>query len=233
MRKVLAMLLASVLVLSLVGAAQAAKKKKKKKKAPVEKVMFTDAAGDADAGQGLGGSIPGGLDLTEGKIKKVDDTLEFTVTHADMPPSGSLPEGFRFLWGFNVDGANFRLTVKSADIGKPDVLAGQTSDRVGQVDVEGHFRLEGECASETLVALNAVNCPPLAYLDGSFDPATMSFTMIVPLKELEAKSGGLIGPAGGNNTGICAICWVSHTAERSLNTTIVDQAASAETYTIP
>lgn len=233
MRKVLALVLASVLVLSVVSVAQAGKKKKKKKKPPIEKVMFTDPAGDADAGQALGYSIPGGFDLVEGKIKKVDDTLEFTVTHADMPPSGSLPEAFRFLWGFNVDGANFRLTVKSADIGKPDVLAGQTSDRVGTVDVDGHFRLEGECASEVTGALNAINCPPLAYLDGTFDPASMSFTMVVPLEELEAKSGALIGPPGGNNSGICSICWVSHIAERSSETTIVDLTAAAETYEIP
>ncbi|MGI8773408.1 MAG: hypothetical protein ACR2KQ_00135 [Actinomycetota bacterium] len=233
MRKVLILMLAGALLLSVTGAAQAGKKKKKKKKAPVEMVMFTDDSGDADVQQGVGASIPAGVDLTEGKIKKVDDTLEFTVTHADMPPSGSLPEAARFLWGFSVDGANFRLTVKSADIGKPDVLAGQTTERVGRADVNGHFRLEGECASEVVGALNAVNCPPLAYLEGTFDPASMTFTMVVPLEEIEAKSGSKIGPAGGNNTGICSICWVSHTAERSLDATIIDSASAGETYRVP
>lgn len=233
MRKVLAASLACVLLLSVVGAAQAAKKKKKKKKAPVEMVMFTDGTGDADVALGLGSSIPAGVDLTEGKIKKVDDTLEFTVTHADMPPAGSLPEAARFLWGFSVDGNNYRLTVKSADIGKPDLLAGQTTERVGRADVAGHFRLEGECASEAVGSLSAINCPVVGYLEGSFDPASMSFTMIVPLADIEAKSGSVIGPAGGNNTGICAICWVSHTAERSLNSTVIDLAASGEVYKVP
>lgn len=229
MRKILILMLAAALLLSVTGAAQAGKKKKKKKKPPVEMVMFTDDAGDGDQGV----MIPAGLDLTEGKIKKVDDTLEFTVTHADMPPSGSLPEAARFLWGFSVDGANFRLTVKSADIGKPDVLANQTTERVGRADVTGHFRLEGECASEVVGALNAINCPPVAYLEGSFDPGSMSFTMVVPLEAIEAKSGSKIGPAGGNNAQICAICWVSHVAERSLDATIIDSASSAETYRVP
>lgn len=233
MRKILALVLAGVLMLSVTGVAQAGKKKKKKGKAPVEMVMFTDDAGDADVGQGLGASIPAGVDITEGKIKAAGDNLEFTVTHADMPPSGSLPEAARFLWAFTVDGANYRLTVKSADIGKPDVLAGQTDERVGNVDAAGHFRLEGECASEVVGALNAINCPPLAYLEGSFDPATASFTMIVPMEEIEAKSGSVIGPGAGNNATICPVCWVSHTAERSLDATIIDMAAIAETYKVP
>lgn len=233
MRRFIGLLVVGALVVSTGGTALGAKKKKKAKKAPVEAVMWEDVSGDGDAGQASGQSIPGGFDLVEGKVKKAGDALEFTVTHADMPPSGSLPEGFRFLWGFNVDGNNYRLTVKSADLGKPDVVAGQTTDRVGQADATGHFRLEGECASETVGALNTINCPPLEYVEGTFDAASMSFTVIVPLASIEAKKGSVVGPAGGNNTGICSICWVSHVAERSLDATIIDEAVTSVNFKIP
>lgn len=221
MKKTLALLLASGLLLGVVAQAGAAPK-------PVN--VFEDPAGDADAGQGLGQSLPGGWDLLGGAIAKNGADLEFTVTHADMPPIGSVPEVSRFLWNFTVNGTPYRLTVKSADIGKPDVVGGQTTDRVGQVDVAGHFRLEGECVTDASLPLQRVNCPPLAYLEGSFDPASMSFTVIVPMKEVKAKPGSKIGPGVEN---ICTICWVTHVAERSLNNTIIDSAAQSIIYKIP
>lgn len=236
MKKMLALCLSAALCLSLTGPAGAGKKRKKKKskkRPPIEVVMFEDVAGDADMATGAGDSIPGGFDLLEGRIRKAKKDLEFEVKHADMPPIGSLPEGFRFLWAFNVNGDNFRLTVKTADIGKPDLLAGQTTDRVGRVDLQGHFRLEGECKSTTTGVLNAIDCPVIEYVDGVFDPAAMSFKVTVPMKLVGAKKNSTVGPGGGNNIGICSICWVSHTEERSLDSTIVDDAFSAVVYRVP
>lgn len=221
MKKALALTLATGLIFGIVAHASAAPK-------PV--TMFEDPSGDADVGQGLGASIPGGWDLTKGTIAKNGANLEFTVTHADMPPVGSAPEMSRFLWNFTVDGEPYRLTVKSVDIGKPDAASGQTSDRVGRVDTEGHFRLEGECVTDSSLPLGRVNCPPLEYLEGSFDPASMSFTVIVPLKSIKAKTGSLVGPGAAN---ICTICWVTHVAERSLNNTIIDTAGQGVTYKVP
>ena len=221
MKKTFALLVATGLMVGLIGHASAA---------PKAVTVFEDAAGDADAGQGAGSSIPGGWDLTGGTIAKNGANLEFTVTHADMPPIGSAPEMSRFLWNFTVNGEPYRLTVKSADIGKPDAVGGQTSDRIGRADVTGHFRLEGECVTDSSLPLGRVNCPPLEYLEGSFDAASMSFTVIVPLASIKAKSGSLIGPGGAN---ICTICWVSHVAERSLSNTIIDIAASGVTYKVP
>ena len=223
MKKLIAVVLAGGLVFGALGSANA--------KAPS---LWTDESGDADNGQGLGASIPGGFDLVGGGILQKGKNLEFVVTHADMPPSGSLPEGFRFLWSFGVGKGEFRVTAKSADIGKPDVLQGQTNERVGRVDLMGHFRLEGDCGSETVGALNAVNCKPLAYLDGSFDPATKSFTVVVPLKSIKAKKGSVVRPGAGESTTICAaqICWVSHTAERSLNATLIDTAVVSKSFKV-
>lgn len=223
MRKIIHVVLAGTMLWTIAGAAQAG--------APA--TVWEDPTGDADNAQGLGTSIPGGFDLVEGSIAKNKKNLEFTATHADMPPTGTVPEGVRFLWAFTVDGTNYRLTVKSADIGKPDVPAGQTSDRLGQVDAAGHFRLEGECVRDATLPVGMINCPPLEYLEGSWDPASMSFTVIVPLKSVKAKTGSLIAGGSGETSSICQVCWVSHYAERSLNTTVIDSAAMASAYKVP
>src|SRR5688572_7075895 len=104
MKKLISTLLAGGLFLGIIGAAQAA-----------PAVVFTDPSGDATLEAQAPANIPGGWDITEGSIEKVGNNLEFTVTHGDMPPVGSMPEATRFLWNFNVGKAPFRLTVKSAD----------------------------------------------------------------------------------------------------------------------
>jgi hypothetical protein len=219
MRKTIALLLMTTLV-SVAGAAGAS--------AP--KTVWEDPAGDADNAQGLGQSIPAGFDLAGGSIARNKDNLEFTVTHHDMPPTGSAPEAFRFLWNILIGSEPYRFTVKSVDIGKPDVAGGQTTERLGRVDVQGHFRLEGECETVT-TGIGFVNCPPVAYLDGYFTPAEKSFTIILPLETVKAKPGMVI--AQGQDQ-ICMICWVSHYAERSLSpTTLIDIATQTVAYKIP
>lgn len=230
MRKVIAIMAAGALLLSLPAVAQAGKKKKKAA-GPI--TLWEDAAGDADIGTGGGQSPPLGVDLAGATLVKKGANVEFTVTHHDMPPVGSLPETARFIWAFEVDGNLYRFTVKSADIGKPDVAAGQTTERVGRVDATGHFRLEGECTRDSTLPVGMVNCPPLEYLEGSFDPASKSFTIIVPLASIEAKPGSILAPAGGDQASICQICWISQVAERSLNTTVIDMAGMPESYKIP
>ena len=193
--------------------------------------VFEDPAGDADVGQGLGQSLPGGWDLASGSLVKKGANLEFTVTHHDMPPAGSMPEATRFLWNFSVDGKSpYRLTVKSVDIGKPDVLGGQTSERVGRADVSGHFRLEGECAEDSTLPLVMVNCPVVGYLEGAWDAAAKSFTVIGPLKTIKAKTGSVLTQGPDH---ICTICWVTHYAERSLNNTLIDSAVQTTSYKVP
>jgi hypothetical protein len=224
MRKLIIILLLGGLVATGSGAAQAG--------AP--KTVWEDEAGDADAAQGLGASIPGGFDLASGSIAKNGANLDFTVTHHDMPPSGSVQEGFRFLWAFSAGDKQFRITAKSADIGKPDVLAGQTTDRVGEVSPLGHFRLEGNCETgETIGVLQPINCEDLERLEGTFDAASKSFTVSIPMASIGAKTKTLIQGGAGDATAICQICWVTHVAERSLNSTIVDSAAMTGAYKVP
>src|SRR5687768_12180708 len=181
MKKIAAVLLAGGMLVGVLGPAGAK-----------PKPMWEDAAGDADVGQGSGQSIPAGLDLIGGGIELKGKDLVFSVTHADMPPAGSLPEGARFLWAFAVDGKSYRWTFKSADIGKPDVIGGQTDERVGRVDAQGHFRVETDCGSETVGALNTINCKPIGYYTGTIDAASATVTMSVPLADIGAKPGSVI-----------------------------------------
>lgn len=220
-KKTLSLLAAAALAVGVIGPVNAK---------PAE--VWEDETGDADAGQGTG-SIPGGFDLTGGTIEKKGADLIFTVTQADMPPTGTLPEGFRFLWAFNIGERGFRWTFKTADIGKPDVVGGQTSERVGRVDPQGHFRLEADCGVVALPNFNAINCTPVGYYTGEIDPAAATFRMIVPLKDLKAKAGTKITPGAGDNTQICQICWVSHVAERSLDSSIIDTAVMTKAYKVP
>ena len=227
MRKAIAMVTAAGLMALLVGNAGAS--------AP--KTVVKDAAGDS--GNNTAGPIPGteqgGFDITKGSIARKRNNLVFTVAHSAMPPNGSLPEGFRFLWHINVDGKEFRFTVKSFDIGKPDVLAQDGEERVGKVYADGVYRLE-QCADEQLPAvLTLVNCRALAYLKGSFNPAKKSFSFQVPLKKLKAKTGSVIaGGSTGAASSECQICWVPHYAERSLTpVTIIDNAVMRSNYKVP
>jgi hypothetical protein len=224
------LILAGVVIIGLLGPANAAPK-------PV--TVFEDVAGDADLAQGIGQSIPGGFDLLSGSIKKVGkDQLEFVVTHADMPPSGSVGEGFRLIWGLTVGSTQYEMTIKSLDVGKPDVVAsamGQSpngAERVGQV-YQGVARVE-ECGTISL-GINWSQCTAISYYDAVFDPAAKTVTWTIKMADVKAKAGTVIaGGAGGRATTGCQICWVAQYAERSLTpNTIVDAAAQTIAYKIP
>lgn len=196
--------------------------------------VFEDPAGDADMGQGIGQSLPGGFDLTSGTIAKDGKDLVFTVMHADMPETKTLPEGFRLLWHFNVDDVEFRFTVKSFDVGKPDVLAQSGTDRVGTVYTDGVYRLE-ECYVDSSTPVQLSQCVVTAYLEGAWDPATKTVSLRLPLKLVKAKTGSLVtgGTGGAAGTG-CQICWVVHWAERSTTpVTVIDATAQTVAYKVP
>lgn len=231
MKKILAAMMISALSVGLIGGASAAK--------PKAITVFEDDAGDADAQQGLGQSIPGGFDLVSGTIQKEGkDSLKFVVTHADMPPTGSIGEGFRLIWGLTVGTTQYEMTIKSFDIGKPDVIAsvmGQDpngEERVGTV-YQGVARFE-ECGTISL-GISWSQCTTLGYYDAVFDPAAKTATWIVDMAVMKAKPGTVIaGGAGGRAATGCMICWVPQYAERSLTpNSIIDAATMTVSYKIP
>ncbi len=234
MRKVWALVLAGALSVGVLGAAQGAGKAAK---------LFTDPAGDAGVASqevAIPGAENGGFDLTGGTVRRVGSNLEFTTTVAAMPSNGALPEGFRYLHHFAVGKNQFRFTIKSADIGKPDVIGQSGTERVGRIDTAGHFRLES-CGDQVVTpdgsptTFTLVNCKAIAYLKGKFDPAKKSFTAILPLKAIKAKPGTVIAPGtSGAAASSCQVCWVPQYAERSLTPhTIIDFATITAKYKVP
>lgn len=228
MRKALALSMASVVVVGLVGMAQA-------KPATV----WEDAAADTGLVRDVG-TVPGtdmsGFDLVSGSIEKVKKDLVFSVTHSTMPPVGNLPEGFRFMWAFAVDGESYRVTAKRAEIGKPNPIDQSNTDQIGQFHPDGFFRLEGDCGvTATVGTLSFVDCKTLGYLEGAFDPAAATMSFKVPLKSIKAKKGSSITAGAGDAATLCyagGVCWTSHVVERSSDRTVIDAAVITGTYKI-
>ena len=204
-------------------------------------MVFEDAAGDAGTAQ-TGGVAPAtmaGFDLTKGEILQEKKTeAKFVVTHASMPASSQPAEAFRFIWGFAVNGTQYEWTVKSVDVGEPDVVTTAITqspygeERVGKV-YQGIARLE-ECGSVAAPSLTLATCDAIAYFPATFDPAAGTMSWSADLKSLGAKKGSLITGGGGTraSTG-CQICWVPHYAERSLTPhTIIDAATQIATYKV-
>ncbi|MGH2757794.1 MAG: hypothetical protein ACRDI3_08400 [Actinomycetota bacterium] len=216
--------LVSMLLLVLVAPAQSK---------PV--TIFKDAPGDAGNQDGtLPGFAEAGFDIVKGTIDKVGKDLVWTVEHSAMPSTNQPGELFRFLWHFDYKGKQYRFTVKTFDIGKPDVIAQSGTERVGQVYADGVARLE-EGYIEATPAIMLSQFKVLEYLDVTFDAAKKTMTWKMPLAALKLKPGSTIDPGTGGSSGTgCQICWIPHYAERSLTPhTIIDSATMSTGYKVP
>ncbi|MDQ4125447.1 MAG: hypothetical protein M3134_07600 [Actinomycetota bacterium] len=211
-------------------------------KAAKATVAFEDAAGDA--GNTNTGPVPvanaAGFDLIKGEISqdKKGGDVKFVVSHASMPPTSQPAEAFRFIWGFAVDGTQYEFTVKSIDVGEPDVVTTALTqtphgeERVGKV-YQGVARLE-TCGSVAAPSLTLATCDAQEYFTATFDPASGTVTWSVPVASLGAKKGSVIAGGGGTRAATgCQICWVPHYLERSLTPhTIVDAATQLNSYKV-
>ncbi|HEX2296144.1 MAG TPA: hypothetical protein VHN37_12660 [Actinomycetota bacterium] len=203
-------------------------------------VVFEDAAGDAgNQGSAAPGAAEAGFDLVKGEIsQEKKGEVTFTVTHASMPPTNQPAEAFRFIWGLAVDGTQYEFTVKSIDVGEPDVITSALAqqpygeERVGQV-YQGVARLE-ECGSVAAPSLTLAMCDAKAYYAVTFTPDAGTMTWTVDTESLGAKKGSLITGGGGTRAATgCQICWVPHYLERSLTPhTIIDAATQMTNFKV-
>ncbi|MDX6225294.1 MAG: hypothetical protein QOE64_1670 [Frankiales bacterium] len=210
--------------------------------APKVVTVFTDAADDSgiNAGTVIPQSSNLGLDLVKGTIARKGNNLEYTLKFAKAFPNyGQFPEGSRVMYQFTVGkGVEYRFTVKSFDIGKPDPVQQDGTDRIGKT-YNGLFRLE-KCGdpvnSATPVTFVGCYTVPNGYLTGKVDPAG-SLTWTMPLSLLKLKTGSVINNGVGQfNASGCNICLIAHYAERSLAAeTVIDDAIPNGTgkYVIP
>ncbi|HYP23334.1 MAG TPA: hypothetical protein VEV43_07165 [Actinomycetota bacterium] len=191
------------------GSAQAAKKKK----GPV--VVGTDAADDwgsnvdatiAPVGNQLG------QELVEASIEKVDAaTLSFNIKVAGLPPSGGVPELTRYVWTMTVDGTLLQLDGKFTNYsrGACDPTAGTCPPP--RDPGQAPFMVRGNCTDN---GGTAVTCEEIGLVNGTFDAASGTITIPVPLELLGAKPGSVIAhgmQAGSNFAGVWAIpsAWAS------------------------
>lgn len=199
-------------------------------------ILFEDPAGDAGfAWQDVAfpPASSEGFDLTSSTIARVKKDLVFSVAHDQMPTEGQPGEFFRMLYHFRVDAVEWRFTIKTLDIGKPDVIAGTGTDRIGQT-YENMVRLE-QCVTDMTLPINLVNCNPITFYEGTWDAGAKTITWTVPMVDLEAVTGSTIDASAEQTTDPpCQVCWVAHYAERSLiPTTMIDGAIFTGTYTVP
>jgi hypothetical protein len=158
-------------------------------------VVSTDTVGDGPPAS-TGGS-PLGVDLVAAHIytpnpKKPSVVFEWKVT--SLPPTGSLPEINRYIWGIHVANgskkADYVLQAKFTNI----VSSNAPDDPAGHLTHIGNaFQLRGNCS---VVAVLSV-CEHLAWLDGAFDVENDVARIVVPLGQSfmpEAVPGAAITP---------------------------------------
>lgn len=225
MRRLAALVGVGILFFGIVGQAGASR----------PRVVLLDAIGDAgNQDSALPQFDTAGFDIVKGTVARRNRALQFRLVHAAMPENGTPAEAFRVLWHLDVDGVEYRLTMKSGDIGKPDAVAQTGTERTGEISTEGHFRLERCSEGDDVGTVTLVNCTAVEYLGGAFDPTTRSVTTQVPLRAIKARAGSVVSQGSGGAADTCPVCWVSHFAERSLTpATVIDSAVMSRRYVVP
>jgi hypothetical protein len=214
--------------------------------APKVTTVFTDPAGDAALNprannKALPTQAQAGLDIVKGTIARSKNDLQFTVSLSQsLSTYGEVPEAVRLVWQFTVNKkTEYRFTVKSFDVGKPDAVQEDGTDRVGHVSDKGLFRLE-KCGEPFYPgdngSLSFSKCTEIGTLVGKIDAGGKKLSWTLPMAKVGAKTGSLIanGAGGLNGTG-CYICIIAHYAERSLSPdTVIDDAETVNPkYVIP
>lgn len=194
-KTLIALSLAALLALSVVGpSAAVAKKKKKAPKGPV--VMGTDDAGDWGNNNTTGEDISAlgnelGMDLIEASIEMADkETVNFVITVDNLPATGGIPEIPRYIWSLDIDGEYTELDGKFTNYsrGVCDPTAGTCP--LPRDPGQQPFFVRGNCTTDATA--NLTTCQELGIVQAAFDPAEGTITIPVPLELIGAKKGSKI-----------------------------------------
>lgn len=188
MKKTIAAIAAGAVAMMVFGPPSNAAKSKK----PV--VVGKDAADDWGANTDptiapAGGPL--GQELVEAAVGMADkDTLNFIIKTSMLPPNGGVPEFTRYLWTFSVDGEYRELDGKYTNYsrGACDPTSGQCPPPRDPGLYA--FLVRGNCITDQVV-----QCEEIGVVHATFDPATSTITIPVPLEMLGAKPGSKIAPA--------------------------------------
>ncbi|MBW3594520.1 MAG: hypothetical protein KY391_02990 [Actinobacteria bacterium] len=187
-RKIVALLGAAALVLSIFGGTATAKKAKK----PL--TVGTDAKGDwghavdpnlNPVGDALGQDLTGAAISFDGK------NVNFVIQLNSLPATGGVPEFSRYTWDMNVNGKFVELDGKFTNYSRG--VCDPTSGQCPPPRNPGHapFFIRGNCAANEA---NVTICQELGIVEAQFDAGAGTITVPVPAKLIGAKKGSKITP---------------------------------------
>jgi hypothetical protein len=228
-------LLVSSFALLLVGASLApgmALAKKKKPAGPL--VVATDDA--ADWGSNVDATIAPlgtalGQELVEATIGMADaKTVNFVIKTSGLPPTGGIPEGARYSWDFTVNGDAFGMSGNFTDYGRGVCYPAHTDTCPPPKDPgqQPFYIRQGPC---TIGTGGLGECNLLATIQATFDTATGTITIPVPLDVISAKPGSKIGP--GSNSVFGATVYASPAAVSANANGPHDVMTATGTFTVP
>lgn len=166
-----------------------------------------DVAGDWGAEAGAPEASPAGSaagqDLISASIEVSGDVANFIIGVAELPEIGGTPEVTRYTW--NIDLMNGAQKAASLDLdgkftnvsrGTCDPTAGNCPPaRDPAVTTDAPFALRGNCTTQGALpppsptpGTNLTLCQEFALVSASFDPATDTITVPVPVAALAAAA---------------------------------------------
>lgn len=187
-------------------------------KAPKPFVVGTDAAGDFGANQDATLSPIGeamGMDLVEASIARADaETLNFIIKVSGLPPTGGTPEIARYVWTMMVGSDLIQLDGKWTNYHRAACDPTGGTCPPPRDPGMGPFMVRGNCTDN---GGTAVTCEEIGLVNATFDAATGTITIPVPLELLGAKKGTKISngtQTGSGFTGVWAIpsVWASQSS---------------------
>ena len=171
-----------------------------------------------------------GQEVVEAAIEPADKgTLNFHIKLASLPASGGTPELTRYVWTMMVDEELLQLDGKFSNYsrGACDPTAGTCPPP--RDPGQGPFSVRGNCTDNGGAA---VTCEEIGYVNASFDAASATITIPVPLELLGAKPGSKIGHGiqpGSNFQGVSAM----PSAFFSQGNLPFDEMMVTKTYVVP
>ena len=189
-----AKVLVTTLIALLIGSLLATPTTASAQKAPKPFVVGTDDPGDwganADANIALLGG-PLGQELLEASISMIDaKTIGFNIKVASLPPQGGWPEVSRYNWDISVGGGDlYQITGGFTEYARGVCNPLHTNYCPPPQDpgMQPFFIRQGPCTV-------GAECHVVGLVHATFDAATGTITIPVPLETIKAKPGSKIGP---------------------------------------
>lgn len=232
MKKLTLFLLVLTLAAAIIAPTGAAAAKAKKPAGPV--VVGTDDAADWGANVDptiapVGAAL--GQELVEASIGMADaKTVNFVIKVAGLPPTGGVPELARYSWDFTVNGSAFGMSGNFTDYARGVCYPAHTDSCPPPKDPgqQPFYIRQGPC---TIGTGGLGECNLVATVQATFDGASSTITIPVPLEALKAKPGSKIGP--GTNSVFGSTIYASPAAVTANANGPHDTMVATKTFVVP